>query len=144
MWCFFTRTYRNTTRMSLVEHYELLTEHYKMEGPFGGKVDLNHSKDKAGKLPAQYVKTSQFKTSGLAKYDLSKDLHERKDRTHETLEQRLERYTTRTEIGKERNSLVAQKGIRLRFGHLLEIVTHPKFIALAKEKLLLIKNLCQK
>ncbi|MBM5782055.1 MAG: hypothetical protein FJ368_01385, partial [Pelagibacterales bacterium] len=107
-------------------------------------------------MPAQYMAMTHFNNNAEKYLQAMQQLvHKRKDRTteseepisetEESIKERRDRYLTaheRTSIDKDTqevktetfftNELITQKHFRQKYGHLFEIVTHPKFAELGQ------------
>ncbi|MBU6339545.1 MAG: hypothetical protein KGQ36_06230 [Rickettsiales bacterium] len=136
-----------TASLSREEHEKLLTDHYRFDSPFGGKgeidIDLTavHASED-GKvheprlnMPPQYMAKSQFSSNVKSYYDDGRmDLvtHKLKSGEEETVKERYDRYAKDAEGNKIPNSLIDQKMLRQKYGHLFEIVTSPEFLQMAQ------------
>lgn len=131
-----------TARMSREEHEKILRERYRFPSPYGGMAEVaidlekvraegNFVVEPALNMPWQYMVFSHFLSSSIDKIERlefeSEPAHLRKMGEVETLRDRLERYSA---TGK--NLLVEQKAARQKYGHLLEMVTHPSFVERAR------------
>ncbi len=135
-----------TASLSRKDHEDLLKDHYKFSNPFGGKGEIDIdlaavSASDIGKvenprfdLPAQYMAMSQFRSNAEQYYGdgrMETADHKRKGGKEETVKQRYDRYA-RDENGELiPNSLIDQKMLRQKYGHLFEIVTSPQFLEMA-------------
>jgi len=135
-----------TASLSRKDHEDLLKDHYKFSNPFGGKGEIDIdlaavSASDIGKvenprfdLPAQYMAMSQFRSNVEQYYGdgrMETTDHKRKGGKEETVKQRYDRYA-RDENGEPiPNSLIDQKMLRQKYGHLFEIVTSPQFLGMA-------------
>jgi hypothetical protein len=137
-----------TASLSREEHEKLLRDHYRFDSPFGGKSEIEINleavkESEDGKvhnpilnLPPQYMATSQFGTNVKSYYDdgrMNEVNHKRKSGEEETVKERYDRYLDVDESGNLKiNSLILEKMLRQKYGHLFEIATSPQFLEMAE------------
>lgn len=146
-------------RLDKYDHLALL-ESYKYPSPYGGKTELDVRPDKldasggylskedlaasrssTGALPPGLLRLSNFvddATVPQAEF-LSTALHVRKTGEEESEFERVARHQTPVKSEEEKkigghNQTIDEKAFKQRIGHLFEIITNPRFLAISKEE----------